>query len=191
MVKQNIKESIIQSAQTTFQKHGFKKTTMDEIAYAARKGKSTLYYYFESKEEVFQAVVEKEVMHLRDKIQKAISKTDSAREKLQVYIFTRMDGFQDFGNFYDALKDDYLADLVFIEKMRQQYDKNEIETITSIIKEGVLNKEFKNMNAALTAKTIVIAMKGLEFPVLQEKSKNVFKKEITDLLNILFYGICS
>ena len=113
-------------------------------------------------------------------------------EKLRVYIYIRMDGFKNWGNFYEALKDEYLSNLDFIEKIRTKYDKNEIDTITQIIQEGIENKEFKNLNAVLTAKTIVIAMKGLEVPLLLEKdTKNNFKKEINDMLEILFHGICA
>ena len=43
----------------------FRKTTMDEIAQAARKGKSSIYYYFTSKEDIFRAIVEKETKMLR------------------------------------------------------------------------------------------------------------------------------
>ena len=190
-MKIDVKEYIISVAQETFKKFGFRKTTMDEIAYAARKGKSSLYYYFKSKEEVFQVVVEKEAGLLRAEISRNVSECNSGLEKLQAYIYTRMNGFKNWGNFYVALKDDYLSNLDFIEKIRAKYDKNEIDAITKIIEEGIERKEFKDLNAALTAKTIVIAMKGLEAPLLVENSsKAAFKKEINGLLEILFHGIC-
>ena len=56
----DIKNRIVEVAQNIFKKYGFRKSTMDEIAVAAGKGKSTLYHYFKSKEEVFAAVIEKE-----------------------------------------------------------------------------------------------------------------------------------
>ena len=125
-------------------------------------------------------------------ITKKVNERNSAIEKLQVYIFVRMEGFRNWGNFYDALKDEYLSNYDFIEKIRTKYDKNEIETITQIVREGVENKEFKNLNAGLTAKTILIAMKGLEGPLILEKNKEIdFKKEINDMLEILFHGICA
>ena len=71
-MKKNVKDNIISIAQGTFRKFGFRKTTMDEIAFVAGKTKSTMYYYFESTEEVFQAVVEKEVTQLRNEILAAV-----------------------------------------------------------------------------------------------------------------------
>ena len=55
------RENILKIAREIFSKYGFKKTTLDDIANAVRKGKSSLYYYFESKEDLFQAVILKEV----------------------------------------------------------------------------------------------------------------------------------
>jgi len=42
----DIKKRIIKVAQDIFKRYGFKKSTMDEIALASGKGKSTLYHYF-------------------------------------------------------------------------------------------------------------------------------------------------
>ncbi|GAB1452817.1 hypothetical protein MASR2M47_28730 [Draconibacterium sp.] len=190
-MKKDAKDSIVLVAQKMFKRFGFRKTTMDEIAVAARKGKSSLYYYFKSKEEVFEAVVEMEAETLRSDIAAKLEKCNSAMEKLRVYIFVRMDGFRNWGNFYEALKDEYLSNYEFIEKIRIKYDRNEIETITQIINKGIENKEFKELNAALTAKIIVTAMKGLEIPLLTENDKKTnFKKEINEMLEVLFHGIC-
>ena len=49
----------IESAKKLFQQFGLHKTTMEDIAKSAGKGKSTLYYYFKSKDEIFDKVIEK------------------------------------------------------------------------------------------------------------------------------------
>jgi len=190
-MKADVRDSIVTVAQKMFKRFGFRKTTMDEIAIAARKGKSSLYYYFKSKEEVFEAVVEKEAAILREDISANVGKCNTAMEKLRAYIYVRMDGFRNWGNFYEALKDEYLSNYEFIEKIRIKYDHNETDAITQIIIKGIESKEFKDLNAALTAKIIVTAMKGLEVPLLTANEKKAnFKKEINDMLEVLFHGIC-
>ena len=52
-----VKAEILKAAERVFQKWGSNKTTMEDIAREAGKGKSTLYYYYQSKEEIFDAVV--------------------------------------------------------------------------------------------------------------------------------------
>ena len=50
--KDEVREHLVQAARQVFMRYGFKKTALDDIAKEARKGKSTIYYYFKSKDEV-------------------------------------------------------------------------------------------------------------------------------------------
>jgi AcrR family transcriptional regulator len=47
--KEEFRRKVIVTAGKIFSRYGFKKTTMDEIAKALKMGKSSIYYYFESK----------------------------------------------------------------------------------------------------------------------------------------------
>jgi len=47
------KEEIIRAASKRFSRHGFNKTTLEEIARDVRIGKPTIYHYFSSKDELF------------------------------------------------------------------------------------------------------------------------------------------
>jgi AcrR family transcriptional regulator len=48
-----VRDEILRAARELFQTYGLTKTTMEDIAEAAGKEKSTLCYYFKNKEEVF------------------------------------------------------------------------------------------------------------------------------------------
>lgn len=52
------KKQLIRTAAKRFEKHGIKKTTLDEIARDLRITKATIYHYFDSKEELFQSALE-------------------------------------------------------------------------------------------------------------------------------------
>ncbi len=88
--KDEVKEAIVNVARHIFSRFGFRKTTMDEIAIASRKGKSSIYYYFASKEEIFQAVVEKEASILKQELKKAINEADSPAQKLKAHVLVRI-----------------------------------------------------------------------------------------------------
>jgi AcrR family transcriptional regulator len=113
--------AVIKAAQNIFAKFGYKKTTVDDIARAAHKVKSTIYQYFESKEDIFQTIVEKESQILKEEIKKAIKAQDNPKKKLLTYVITRMRVLKDLSNFYNALRDEYLEHFVFIEKIRKKY----------------------------------------------------------------------
>ena len=72
MSKINAKELIINSATKYFSKFGFHKTTMDEIARHIHKAKGILYYYFKSKEELFNEVLKQELNTVKIELMKIV-----------------------------------------------------------------------------------------------------------------------
>lgn len=163
---------------------------MDEIAIASRKGKSSIYYYFESKEDIFQAVVEKEASMLKRELQEAIKPISDPREKLKVYVLVRMNTLKKLANYYDAIRSEYLSHLDFVENIRKKYDDEEISMVEAILKEGAEKMEFNIENTRLAAIAIVTAMKGLEIPMFWQNNADFdMEKRLDDLINILFYGL--
>jgi len=180
---------IVETARNIFTHFGFKKTTMEEIALATRKGKSSIYYYFSSKEEIFKAVVEKEAEELKAELYKKISDIEDPIERLKVYITVRMRKLNKLTNFYSALKSDYLSHFEFIEQIRKSYDLDEIRIVTGIIQEGIEKNKFSVEDPNLSAVAIVTAMKGLEVPIFTSKEHGNFEIRLDNLVNFLFYGI--
>ena len=66
--KVEVKSKIVESALIAFSKHGYDKTRMDDIAEAAKVSKGTLYLYFRSKEELFYAISETNILRLREQL---------------------------------------------------------------------------------------------------------------------------
>jgi AcrR family transcriptional regulator len=188
-IKDDVSEIILNSAKTIFARYGFKKTTMDEIAQAARKGKSSIYHYFKSKEDIFKAIVEKEADELSAAIAKAINAETTSEKKIRAYVLARMKGINNLTNLYSALKDEYLEHYSFIENVRVKYDTEEVNTIKGILKTGVEDEEFKIEDINLTAFALVTALKGLEYPLFIKNNNAKTEKRFEGLLNVLFYGI--
>lgn len=180
---------ILETAQKLFARFGFNKTTVDEIARAAHIGKSTIYHYFKSKEDIFRAVVEKESDILSRKIREAVNRVQSPQEKLRAYILTRMRHLKELANFYSALKDEYLEHYSFIERAREQDFQRETGMVTAILKEGVDAGVFCVEDMDLTAFALITALKGLEYPWTIAVDMPDIEKNIDVLLNALFYGI--
>ena len=187
--KDEVKEAIVNVARHIFSRFGFKKTTMDEIAIATRKGKSSIYYYFASKEEIFQAVVEKEAEILKQELIKATNETDSPAQKLKMHVLIRMRTLEKLANFYSAIKDDYLGHLDFIEKIRKKYDQEEIQMMESILVEGVKNGIFEIDDTSLAAIAIVTALKGMEIPLFWGVEEKDLETRLDHLIHILFNGV--
>ena len=188
-MKKNKKITIIKAAQELFARFGFVKTTVDEIARAARMGKATLYHYFRSKEDVFKEVIEKETRILNEKVKEAIDKEETPQKKLRAFVLTRMRYMNELANIYSALKDEFLNHYAFIEKAREKDFYQEIKIIKNILKEGIENNIFVIQDAELTSFAIISALKGLEYPWSIKVSLPDIEKNVDKLLEILFRGI--
>ena len=97
--KDQYRKKIVITSGQIFSRYGFKKTTMDEIAKELKMGKSSVYYYFKSKEDIFEAVVLYEANVLRNELTKAIKSVESPVDKMKNYVFVRMKAFEKLSNY--------------------------------------------------------------------------------------------
>ncbi len=185
----NKKVMITNIAQQVFSKYGLIKTTVNEIAKAARIGKATIYHYFNSKEDLYREVVEKENKILNNKINEAIKGTNMPEDKLRAYIMTRMKYLKELVNIHTTLTDEYLDNYAFVEKIREKNDIKEIEVIKSILTDGNKKGIFSVDDIELTAFTIITALKGFEYPWSTNIPLPEIKENLDKLLYIVFHGI--
>lgn len=183
------REAILEIAQDIFSKYGYKKTTLDDIANAVRKGKSSLYYYFSSKEDLFQAVIIKEVDILKQSLEKVVFRSLDPEEKLREYILTKLTTYRSLANLYNALENDVAA-IGFIEEVKEKNAKDEIRMIKRILIEGVRRDKFQIEDLNLAAIGITTAMKGLEMPLTTGVKHNLnLEVTVDNFVRILCYGI--
>lgn len=184
-----VRNQIVDCAKTVFGKFGYRKTTMDEIGLAARKGKTALYYYFKNKEDVFRAVVEKEAEELSTSIYNAIASKSDPIDKLKTYFIVRTATLLKVSNFYDAMKNELLDHLQFINKTRSEYDKIELNIVIQILQEGIEKKSFEIEDIKTTAITLVTLLKSLELPFFVNNKEIHLDNYVNNLLEIIFNGI--
>jgi len=190
VVKSEVRAQIVDVARKIFTRYGFRKTTMDEIARATRKGKSSIYYYFPGKEDIFKAVVEKEAGELHSRLDRTIRVDAPPLEKLKAYIFFRLHHVRTVENFYSALKEESLSHLDFILEIRNNFDREELRLVQEILEEGMKDGSFQLSSSEIGAIAISTMMKGLELPLLLNRDHKTDRGELLeDLVRVLFYGI--
>jgi AcrR family transcriptional regulator len=185
----SMKDSILGKAREVFSKYGFRKTTMDDIAGACGKGKSSLYYYFKNKEEIFEQVIAQDVDMLKTEFKAAVNSVTGPREKLRIYIIRRMEMFLSIVSFFPTFRQEFIEYYSYIERIRVQYDQEELVIIKGILQEGIDNGEFVIPNVDITAQAIIKAMKGFEFPWALDKEMSSMVQDIDAVLEVLFYGM--
>ena len=186
-----IKEKIVDVAQRVFSKFGFEKTTMEEIAKKAGKGKSTLYYYFKNKEELFAAVIEREGNHIMKELLKVINAGGNMRTLFLNYAKKRFSLIKEVVNYYNVVRDEYIKFYPVIQKYRKKHDEFEIMAIKQMLLKGIANDELTISEEQVddVALGIAAAVKGLEIPLLIESQSNTIDRKIDILLDLFLYGI--
>ncbi|MCD6121704.1 MAG: TetR/AcrR family transcriptional regulator [Spirochaetales bacterium] len=184
-----IRDLILETAGNIFMKFGFKKTTMEDIANALHRAKSSVYYYFNSKEEIYRDIIKKERIEFNNELNKVLEKENKPENRLKIYLTTRLRLLRKMMNYYSALMDKYLENYPFINEFRKKYFSDEVEGITKILKEGAKLGIYSINNFRQTATQISIALKYLEEKAVIVDKINDIEKDMDGLLNLLLYGI--
>ncbi len=182
------KSRIIDSAKELIAQYGFKKTTMDEIAGRARMGKSTMYYYFKNKEDIFAEIVRLHSEEFRRELNETIQKAYSPQDKIMQYVRTRMLHLKQLSNYYKTLTNEYLDHYLFIEQVRGDFYNFENQTLSGIINEGIQKNIFTPCEVDVVVRMIAIAIKGLEYPLFVQKEQDL-ERDSQQMMEIIFKGI--
>ncbi|KIO74778.1 hypothetical protein TH53_24490 [Pedobacter lusitanus] len=185
-------EEILSGAKKLFGKHGLKKTTMEEIATAAGKGKSTLYYYFPSKIEIFEAVVEDEMKNVVKRIREAVNVSLTAKDKLKAYLQAQITSIIGFHSFREVLFDDIVDSMRMLICIKSRYEQIQIDMITEILLGGSQSGEFKEMTLERMNKiafVMVTVFRGLHFPLSIELSEQQTHEYFDEMIDMLITGI--
>lgn len=180
-----MRETIIKAAAKRFAKYGFYKTTIEEIAYDLNKVKSSLYYYFKTKEELFKAVIESALQKLWASIDSSIASCKTNKEKLFALITSHLQSFGKITEGYDSILDLYFLEHAIVQKVRKKYDEKETAILSELIRAGNESREFNVKDIKNTAIVIMTAIKGAEQEYVEKKHlKNI--KTISEVMANMF-----
>src|SRR5689334_532546 len=91
---------ILDAARKVFARNGFSQATMEEIAEVAGVAKGTVYLYFPSKRAVYLAALRQGIEELHRRTDHRLAATSSTREKIQAFIETRVEYFDENRDFF-------------------------------------------------------------------------------------------
>ncbi len=192
MVKEDIfKEDIIREAQKLFQLYGLKKTTMEDIAKALGKGKSTLYYYYQSKELIFEEVLQRELREVFRQTQIAVESVESAEEKLKAFAVTRIKVLSNMLNLYRLVFGEFVEQIPCGRVLFNEYSQLEINLIRSILLYGIEKGEFNQeieQEMDLLPSVVVSSIRGIERDFFSDKLVGL-ENRIGAISNLFMKGL--
>ena len=191
MAIEGTRDKIIDVATKLFSRFGFHKTSMDEIAKISRKAKGSLYYHFDSKEDLFRQVVSEEFDKLRINLSVIIEDKElDSVEKITKYLVRRMEILNNASNYHETLKADFFEHFDFIDDLRSELDIWERENIKKIIQQGVIDKEFLPIvDMEVLLDVFIMVQKGLEIPFFLQNKYEKYSPHFEGLIGILTKGL--
>lgn len=167
MVKKT-REKFIEVARQLFARKGVENTTMNDIASASDKGRRTIYTYFKSKREIFNAVIDNESEQLLQRLRVIVAQPISAEEKLRQYIDCRLQTMREIVSRNGSLKAGFFRDVRKVDRARAVITRKEATLLIEILREGIDAGVFEIRNVKETALIIVNAIQGLDVPYIRD-----------------------
>lgn len=160
------RQKLIDIARQLFAKNGVANTTMNDIAVASGKGRRTLYTYFNSKEEVYSAVIESELERLSDKLDEVAAMKMRPLDKVIELIYTHLIMIRETVVRNGNLRAEFFRNIWMVEKVRKKFDNYEIDLFRKVYQEGKADGEFDIDDVNLVADITHYCIKGLEVPFI-------------------------
>lgn len=160
------RQKLVEVARQLFAKKGVVNTTMNDIAVASGKGRRTLYTYFNRKEDVYYAVIESELDWLSAKLGEVASKNIPPQDKIIELIYTHLSLIKETVVRNGNLRAEFFRNIWMVEKVRKNFDEDEIELFQKVYADGKADGEFDIDNVELVAEITHYCIKGLEVPFI-------------------------
>ncbi len=182
------REKLIEVARQLFAHKGVENTTMNDIASASEKGRRTIYTYFKSKRDIYNAVVKNESELIVERLSVIPAQDVSPEEKLMNFIFVRFEAIKELVTRNGSLRAGFFRDVRKVERARRGTLSQECSVLMSILKEGVEKGAFSIKHIDKTARVMLLCLQGLDVPYVRDSfaemdiEKNKLREYIHDFI---------
>lgn len=175
-------------AKKRFERFGFNKTTVEEIAGDAGISKRTLYQEFESKEKILEELFMFEALSVRTAILNQIKKITEPSEKLQTYIRLAKKYLDQNPFIVSVLNNESGFFAPFLKDKPDLVEQGIEEIIVSILKEGIEKGVFRKMDENVVGHSIFLLFKGFTYGRSNARSQPG-QNHTNEFTNFIIHGI--
>ena len=182
------RDKFIEVARQLFARKGVENTTMNDIAAASDKGRRTIYTYFKSKRDIFNAVIESETDQILSRLRHIVSMPSSPEEKILDYIDCRFEAMKEIVSRNGSLRAGFFRDVRKVDRARKIITRKETALLRDILQEGVEKGVFDIPNVNHFAVIVTQAFHGLDVPYIRDNlsdegiDKTMLKSYISDFI---------
>lgn len=169
-----------------FQEHGLDHVTMDEIASFLGKSKTTLYDYFQTKEDLLALIINEKIEAIKGFLKPLHDGSKDFKERYQNTIEFLSVQISDITNLF-------LTDLQQLFPELWKIVQNFVDESAKIVKEfynkGIKAGEFNPINVSILVLTDQMFLHSLTNPALLEHHKLTVNTALVEYLKVRFDGL--
>ncbi|WMJ87286.1 TetR/AcrR family transcriptional regulator [Anaerocolumna sp. MB42-C2] len=180
------REEIVSIALHLIAENGFQKTSMREIAVLANMGKSSLYDFFKTKDEIVVYAVENEIEETIQKVHRIIANEFSPEQCLRKIMLTHLEVPKQYRTVLMWLntESDYLEEEYRKRLKAVRYAYQDI--IKSVIENGVTAGIFRKTDTDLMTRLLINSVIAIVYTSRPSASP---EKMMDETMNIFLHGI--
>lgn len=189
---ENRKNQILQRARAIFIRHGYRKTTIEDIGRACGLGKAALYHYFSGKEDIFAEVVRTEGEKVLAQIRAAVREAGDPKAQLTAMITTSFNAVSVIASELTEHRSttDLRESLPLAARNLDEFQDEEVRILESILDAGWRQGIFKKVRAPSVPLMIAVVLRGVEMYLLEARDPLPADAAIDALLELFLEGIC-
>lgn len=161
------RDKFIEVARQLFARKGVENTTMNDIASASEKGRRTIYTYFKSKRDIFNAVIESESEQVLRRLGIILARPIPPEEKLLEFVACRFDAMKEIVSRNGSLRAGFFRDVRKVDRARNMIMRKEVAMLEEILREGIESGDFDIPDLHKWAIIIDNAIHGLDVPYIR------------------------
>jgi AcrR family transcriptional regulator len=176
------RKEIFHASVHLFLSKGFNETSMREIAEAAGIGKSTLYDYFPSKDDILLSFVEDELQTLTEQMKEIANQKIGAQDKLRRMMFAYMEYLATNEDFYMKLSTEVqrLAQNSLERIQRKRHALQDM--VRGTVEEGIREGGFRSVDSLLATRVIFTALTPAVYTTRPSGSRQQMMEEAFTLM---------
>ncbi len=192
-----IQQQILGAAKKLFQVHGLHKVTMDDVAKAIGMGRSSLYYYYKSRDEIFDAVINIDIREMLSAISIAVKKAKTTEQQIHAFFFSKLEVLRERRSFYNTLDMGMDADAI------SQFNKAKLihhklimklegELLNEILTAGIKSGELKPLSKKEKETLIFVllsSLHGLKREISVENNFDKIRPIVQALSHMVMHGL--
>lgn len=182
------REKFIEVARQLFARKGVENTTMNDIASASSKGRRTIYTYFKSKTEIFNAVIETETEKILGRLRLILATPEPPEKKFRDYVAVRFEAMKEIVGRNGSLRAGFFRDVRKVERAQRLILAKEVALMSEILDEGNQKGVFSVRDVKSQSLIIIYSIQGLVVPFIRDSladrgvSADMIKEMVADMI---------